>query len=62
MRDAGLQPVWLAESSFLVQVIAARSDADARMTAAARRRLQEQGAALIPRGRLDFTPPPDADG
>jgi len=58
LHEAGLQPVWIADSSFLLQVIATRADADPEATNAARRRLKEQGAALIPRGHLDFVPPP----
>jgi SAM-dependent methyltransferase len=58
LQEAGLQPVWIADGSFLIQVIATRADADPEAMIAVRRRLEECGAALIPRGHLDFTPPP----
>jgi SAM-dependent methyltransferase len=55
LNAAGLQPVWIADSSFLLQVIVARSDADGAVVAAARHRLGEDGCRLIPRGDMDFT-------
>jgi SAM-dependent methyltransferase len=57
LTAAGLQPVWIADSSFLIQVISARSDADPEVVATARHRLDQHGSSLIPRGDLDFTPP-----
>ncbi len=54
---SGLVPLWVADGTFLVQVVAGRRDGDAARQQAMAARLRRAGKRLIPAGRLDFPPP-----